>query len=425
VIVTVNAATPMTDVADRTICSNETSVLDATTVGIVSYSWSPVTNLSSSTVANPTFGPAAAGSYTYTVTGENADGCFTTDQVIVTVAAAPTALFVTTTADAYENEKAVPFEVTFNALYTYTWSLINANGATIIGALNTESVLVDFGNPGAVTVRVEIELGSCIQTLEQIVTVRPTVKAKLRAFLEGAIDDVNPPATPMSALLNDVVADYRLSALFEDNTPEFDLSGFVPQTEEMAPGYTVPSNAVDVVKLTLRTTPSGADLFETFGWLLSDGRIVDFKTGLEDHVVFYAPTITNDDYHVVIRHRNHLPAMSLNAVALDNTVNPGLDVDFSSASDVYQIGAEIPGVGFNTTFGISYLYAGNVFNSLLSGDVNEINALDYLLVIDAAKLPVVQTYSVYDVTLDGAINAADVLKVSNNNDELFRSSFND
>ncbi|MBL0259716.1 MAG: hypothetical protein IPQ10_01360 [Saprospiraceae bacterium] len=52
------------------------------------YSWSPVTGLSSSTIANPTANPTATTTYTVTVT-TTANGCTATDQVVVTVNTTP------------------------------------------------------------------------------------------------------------------------------------------------------------------------------------------------------------------------------------------------------------------------------------------------------------------------------------------------
>jgi gliding motility-associated-like protein len=67
---------------DKTIdCANETVVLTAT--GGTSYSWSPGTGLSSTSVANPTSSATVTTNYTVTVTGDN--GCSDTDEVLVTV----------------------------------------------------------------------------------------------------------------------------------------------------------------------------------------------------------------------------------------------------------------------------------------------------------------------------------------------------
>ncbi|MCC3160648.1 T9SS type A sorting domain-containing protein [Hymenobacter sp. 15J16-1T3B] len=53
--------------------------------GAASYQWSPATDLSSATAANPTFAPTAAGTYTFVVTATNEFGCAATASVTLTV----------------------------------------------------------------------------------------------------------------------------------------------------------------------------------------------------------------------------------------------------------------------------------------------------------------------------------------------------
>ena len=77
--------------ADVTVCSGGTTQLGAAPAAGYTYSWSPVTNLSSSTVANPTVTlvntTGAPLTQTYTLTATNpATNCQATDQVLVTVA---------------------------------------------------------------------------------------------------------------------------------------------------------------------------------------------------------------------------------------------------------------------------------------------------------------------------------------------------
>ncbi|WP_242927917.1 T9SS-dependent M36 family metallopeptidase [Pontibacter vulgaris] len=49
------------------------------------YSWSPATGLSDAAIANPVFTPTAAGTYTFTVTAENADNCIKTKTITINV----------------------------------------------------------------------------------------------------------------------------------------------------------------------------------------------------------------------------------------------------------------------------------------------------------------------------------------------------
>jgi len=85
VIVTVNPNATANAGADKIICVGGSVPIGGSPTGIAgsSYSWSPATGLSSSTVANPTASPTTTTNYTVTVT--NSNGCTGTDLVRVTV----------------------------------------------------------------------------------------------------------------------------------------------------------------------------------------------------------------------------------------------------------------------------------------------------------------------------------------------------
>ncbi len=81
--VTVDKTPPTVNAgADVTLdCNNETMQLNAT--GADTYSWTPSTGLSSTTVGNPT--TSATSTVTHTVTGIGTNGCTNTDEITVTV----------------------------------------------------------------------------------------------------------------------------------------------------------------------------------------------------------------------------------------------------------------------------------------------------------------------------------------------------
>lgn len=72
--------------SDKTLCNGLTTVLGTTAIAGVTYTWTPATGLSSTTVSNPTFTSTTPGTTTYTLTAKlTATGCVKTDQVVVTV----------------------------------------------------------------------------------------------------------------------------------------------------------------------------------------------------------------------------------------------------------------------------------------------------------------------------------------------------
>ena len=76
--------------SDEVVCNGSSVVLAGSGSGssaVTGYSWSPSTELSSSTIAGPT--SSATSSRTYTLTTTHADGCTATDAVVVSVNEAP------------------------------------------------------------------------------------------------------------------------------------------------------------------------------------------------------------------------------------------------------------------------------------------------------------------------------------------------
>jgi len=89
VIVTVSGLPVANAGVDKTVCAGTGVVIGTTAVAGTTYSWTPTTGLSSSTIANPTATPTATTSYILTAT--NGAGCTKTDTVKVVVNPLPTA----------------------------------------------------------------------------------------------------------------------------------------------------------------------------------------------------------------------------------------------------------------------------------------------------------------------------------------------
>lgn len=87
VTVTINPNATVNAGPDVAICAGTATTLGAS--GSSTYAWSPSAGLSASNIANPIANPSAT--TTYTVTGTSAQGCITSDQVIVTVNPIPVA----------------------------------------------------------------------------------------------------------------------------------------------------------------------------------------------------------------------------------------------------------------------------------------------------------------------------------------------
>ncbi|MDG2284046.1 MAG: GEVED domain-containing protein, partial [Alphaproteobacteria bacterium] len=75
--------------ADNSVCNGSSVVLSGSGTGstVTGYSWSPSTELSSTSIAGPT--STATSTRTYTLTTTHTDGCIATDAVVVTVNEVP------------------------------------------------------------------------------------------------------------------------------------------------------------------------------------------------------------------------------------------------------------------------------------------------------------------------------------------------
>ena len=73
--------------ADIAICIGSETTLNCSSGTQYSYSWNPLTGLSSSTISNPVASPTATTLYTVMITDNN--GCTATDDVLITVNSIP------------------------------------------------------------------------------------------------------------------------------------------------------------------------------------------------------------------------------------------------------------------------------------------------------------------------------------------------
>jgi hypothetical protein len=162
----------------------------------------------------------------------------------------------------------------------------------------------------------------------------------------------------------------------------------------------VPALAVDSVNVEIRDSLSAASSTKRAfapAWLLTDGTIRDFVDTTKGYVVF--PGVPTGNYYLVVRHRNHLAAMSSVRVGIDGSESPSV-YDFSTG----QAGAygTNPVIATGTRFS---LYAGDVNGD---GVVKYNNAgndrvLIYARIGGASFNATVSGYFNEDVNLDGIV----------------------
>ena len=154
VIVTVNPTPTVTATASSpTICSGNPTTL--TGGGAVTYNWNPGNISGSPIVVTP------ASTTTYTVTGTAANGCTSTQQVIVTVNASPT---VTATAGTPTICNSGSSTLTGGGALTYNWNPGNINGSPIVVSPVTTTTYTVTGTAA----------NGCTATQQVTITVVPT-----------------------------------------------------------------------------------------------------------------------------------------------------------------------------------------------------------------------------------------------------------
>ncbi len=120
------------------------------------------------------------------------------------------------------------------------------------------------------------------------------VQLQTKIYLEGPYDSIN-------------------------NLMKDDLNSQIPLTspyiEDQRTLNSIPTGVIDWVLVELRETPDGTAVISKSALLYKDGRIVndDASTGIIKLNAY------ENNYYIVIKHRNHLPVMSKQAVSLQKS----------------------------------------------------------------------------------------------------------
>jgi protocatechuate 3,4-dioxygenase beta subunit len=130
VTVNVNTTTPTADAGStqNLDCITTSATIGTSAIGGNTYSWSPATGLSSTTIAQPTASPSSTTVYTVTVTGSN--GCTATSTVTVDVnTTAPTVVISGSTVVCNGSTTTL----TASGASTYVWSNTDITPSTTVG----------------------------------------------------------------------------------------------------------------------------------------------------------------------------------------------------------------------------------------------------------------------------------------------------
>jgi hypothetical protein len=208
--------------------------------------------------------------------------------------------------------------------------------------------------------------------------------ANVNIFLQGPY---NSSAGNMNTSLN--------SSGYLPNAQPYNQSPWNYNGTESVPSgfFTIQTNIVDWVLVELRQTPTGTAVSKRAALLKNDGRILDCVDGISN-VVFTG--VTSGNYYLVVRHRNHLAAMSTNFVQINS--NPTL-YNFSTGLSQFY-GGDAKDFG-NGVYG---MYAGDVTsNGQIKYNGTGNDRLQILSLLSGNPLGLLNGYYNQDINLNGEV----------------------
>jgi hypothetical protein len=272
--------------------------------------------------------------------------------------------------------------VTVSQLGCYTWSL-NAVTYTVSGNYS-----LTYTN--AI---------SCDSIVTLNLTITPGVYLNAKAILSG-------PYVAAAALMHDSL---RVNGLIPTTEP-YTASPYNKTAVGGTSGETVSnailnvsgSNAiVDWVLVELRNALTNSTVVANKRALIQrDGDIVSSTDGTSP---VYFPTVSNGNYFVSIKHRNHLGVMSLNAISFSGCSTSS--IDFTTSNAVYT--SPTANLPQRKQIGAVYtLWSGDANNNKnvkYNGLSNDKQGLIYTIGISTPNNTVSGVYRVEDVNMDGKI----------------------
>ncbi|GAB3838342.1 gliding motility-associated C-terminal domain-containing protein [Hymenobacter jeollabukensis] len=145
VVVTLNPGVDVQAGPDVAICAGKSTRLGTPARTGYQYQWTPATNLSSATAAQPTFSTplnSAAQTLRYVLRATTLQGCSLTDTVVVTVNPRPANDSIQGTASVCPTVQGVAYSIRNPRNTAYQWIV---NGGTIASGQGTPSITVNWG----------------------------------------------------------------------------------------------------------------------------------------------------------------------------------------------------------------------------------------------------------------------------------------
>lgn len=152
---TVNPSPSANAGADVSICWGDSIRLTGS--GGITYSWSPATDLSDPTIANPMC--TSLSDITYTLTVTDANGCDSTDDVTVTITPLPTADFTIPANACINADITANYTGGSTPAATYNW---NYGGANVVSGSGQGPITMNWSSTGTQTVILNVTENGCV-----------------------------------------------------------------------------------------------------------------------------------------------------------------------------------------------------------------------------------------------------------------------
>lgn len=323
------------------------------------------TGVNSSGIFDP--GSLSVGNYniSYTV---GVGACQDTDFQMVNVVAAPDASW--TNFNIMECETPVSLNDYIQGTNGGTWS-----GGSYV---NTADEFDPNGlTSGNYNVTYTVGSGSCTDTETQTIEVEECgVLLKLKCLLEGPLD-------PASGLMSLELNSFNLIPNQQPYTEPTLWSYNGPETLS-----SIPTNMIDWVLVELRDDSDPDIIVETqAAILLNNGNILGIDSN--DGIILKNAS-PNNDYYVVVRHRNHLAVMSSQQINVPNATT----YDFSQS--------QLQAYGSNQLASINGVYALKAGDFLTNGVIT-VSDFNYYI----GDSSIISQYHLNDVDFDGMVTVDD------------------
>lgn len=203
---------------------------------------------------------------------------------------------------------------------TYCWEV---NGGTVsIDDGSSIEVLWNEEGMGSVSLQMTNEHGIVSDVNELLVNIAP-IRVKVKVLLEGMF---NENGSTISLLDKGLLPNQQPYNIFPWN-----YAG-----TESANTSLLPPNTVDWVLVEARNPNNKFEVLDrTAGLLLSNGNIVAADNPTQDVVLCNLQH--GENYHLVVRHRNHLDIMSSTAITLPNTFSYDFTLAVNQAEGTNQL----------------------------------------------------------------------------------------